>query len=226
MNAGLANLFSLKSHLIGIALGPADTRFDPVITDIGLGVAARIENFCDRKLSRVVGDMHVCMADRATISLPRNPIEEITRIGIKFDEADGWEYGTDNVPVIQTLSQQSGIVYLTAADGSGAGGTYFNTDAGPFYAQLQFTYTGGYFFETLEPDEPGYPSAVPAGATVLPDDLRLAWLTQCRRVWSAFDKLGAKILDDSRAANAALAALDWPPEGKKILEHYRRLQLV
>ena len=244
MNAGLGNLTLLKAHLQGIAL-PAETRFDAVIQDIGLGVAEQMENFCDRRFARVLGDAHVCMADRATISLPRYPLEAVTGLAIKFDEADGWltvtlpvngvgggqilgpngqPIGTvGSAPAIQTIGRQSGLLYLTAGDGSGS---YYDVDAGPFWAQLQFTYDGGFFWEQLEPTDPGYPTAQPAASTALPTDLKLCWLTQCRRVWSAFDKLGAKITDNSAAAQAALATLDWSPAARKILIHHRRMQLV
>lgn len=213
MNVGLGNLFSLKTHLLGLAPGTTEARFDQVIKDIGLGVAAQMENYCDRKFSRIAGDQVVLPADRASFSLPRYPIEAVTLVELQQDQATGFQ--ADGAPVIKAVSFQSGLVYLND----------FN-DAGRYYMQLRFTYSGGFFFEALEPSDPGYPSAQPAGAAKLPDDLRLAWLTQCRRVWSAFDKIGSKIIYNSAAASAALAAMDWTPEAMQMLARYRRMQLV
>ena len=214
MNVGLGNLFLLKTHLLGIAPGTTEARFDQVIQDIGRGVAGQMEGFCDRRFARVVGDQVICMADRASFSLPRSPVETVTNVEILEDQSDStWQ--TQDAPIIRQIGYQSGMVYIDDFD-----------DAGRYYMQLRFTYTGGFFFETLESGDPGYPSQMPAGATVLPDDLKFAWLTQCRRVWSAFDKLGVKIVDNSAAASAALAMLDWTPEAKQLLEHYRRMQLV
>jgi hypothetical protein len=214
MNCGLGNLFTLKAHLQGIVLAD-ETRFDDVVQAIGLGVAAQMENFCDRKLARVAGDTFVSPADRASFILPRYPVEAVTLVEFKADETIGWVSGAGNVPAVQSLSSPSGLVYL----GDGA-------DPGKYWSQVRFTFTGGYWFETLEPADDGYPSALPAGAAALPADLLLAWLTQCRRVWSAFDKLGTKIVDNSQAASAALAALDWTPESREILARYRRMTLI
>lgn len=220
MNVGLANLFTLKSHLQGIALTD-ETRFDSVLQDIGLGVAGQMENFCDRKFARVAGDTFVAPADRASFILPRYPIEAVSLVEFKADETNGWVSDGPTVPTIVSSSTFSGLVYLGDVP-----------DPGAFYMQVRFTFTGGYWFETEEPTNadgsanPNYPTAQPAGSTPLPYDLRLAWLTQCRRVWAAFDKLGTKVLDDSAAGSAALAAMDWSPEAREILARYRRMTLI
>ena len=214
MNVGLGNLAALKAHLQGIALA-TETRFDQIVQDVGLGVAAQMENFCDRKFARAAADQFIAQADRASFVLPRYPIETITKVEFKANDTDGWQSTGADIPVIETTSPLSGLVYLQD-----------DIDAGRFYNQIRITYTGGYFFETLESTDPGYPTAQPAGSTALPQDLRLAWLVQCRRVWSALDKLGTKIVDNSAAAQAALQTLDWTPEAKQLLEHYRRMQLV
>ena len=203
----------LKAHLLGISPGETETRFDDVIKDIGLGVAGQMENFCDRKFSRVVGDQVIVPADRVNYVMPRYPLEIVSLVELLQDQQTGFQ--ANGAPAIRAVSAQSGMVYLNDVD-----------DPGRYYMQLRFTFTGGYFFETLEPSDPGYPSAVPAGAAVLPDDLKFAWLAQCRRVWAALDKMGTKIVDNSVAASAALAALDWTPEAKEMLARYRRMQLV
>jgi len=74
---------------------------------------------------------------------------------------------------IQSLSAASGVVYLTDD-------TFSTPDAGPYWGEVRFTFTGGYFFEQLEPEDEGYPTVQPPGSAPLPKGLRLAWLNHCR----------------------------------------------
>ena len=213
MRVGLGNLALLKTHLGGVAVKPGDTRWDSVITDIGLGVSDQIENYLDRKLCYAVNDQVVLPADRASFSLPRYPVQIITLAELKLDDADG--FVAQPAMFIRSTDAHSGMVYLKG-----------QADAGPYWAQVRFTYTAGYYFPTLDVGDAGYPSVQPAGSVALPNDLKLAWLMQCRRVWSVIDKLGTKMLDNSAAVAAALAAVDFSPETLQQLAHYRRLQLV
>ena len=213
MNLGLGNLALAKAHLGGVALKAGETRFDAVMTDIGQGVASQIENYLDRKLSYVVGDQAIFAADRNSFSLPRYPVQSITLAELKMDDADG--FVAQPAEFIRATNAASGLIYLKS-----------EADAGPLWAQVRFTFTGGYFFETLEPGGPGYPTAQPAGSVALPADLKLAWLMQCRRVWAVIDKLGSKILENSAAVSAALASVDFSPETLQMLARYRRLQIV
>lgn len=182
MNAGLSNLYTLKTHLLGGSM-VVDTQFDTVITAIGLGMAAHIENLCQRKLARAVGTTEVLPADYSHFPLQRFPLESVSSIELKLTEADGWETLTLN-DVVSTIDLTAGIVFMAA-----------NADAGPFDAQLRFTYTGGYWWETKEPTDSGYPTTQPTGSTALPDDLRAAWLLQCQEVWNKRDKIGLGLVD-------------------------------
>jgi hypothetical protein len=182
MNCGLGNLDTLKRHLLPGGSLDGETKFDQVFLDIGTGVADDMENFCNRKFGRVVGDQVTFQADRASFVLPRFPIEAVSRVELALTGAEG--FIVQDASFIQSVSLQSGIVYLPEAP-----------DAGPYWGQVRFTYTGGYWFEELEPEDPGYPSVQPAGSTALPKGLRLAWLNQCRAVWNAYDKLGVGLVD-------------------------------
>lgn len=212
MNAGLSNLDTLKKHLLPASLAP-ESRFDLVIQDIGQGVAGLMENYCDRKFARVVADQVVLMADRASFSLPRYPVEIISQVELKYRDSDAFQ--VQDISLIESTSPMAGIVYLQD-----------NTDAGPYWAQVRFTYTGGYWFEQLEPDDDNYPTgAAPAGSTLLPSEIKFAWLTQCREVWNKFDKLGTGLIDkpDSQTKTGNL---DLSPMVKDLLKSFRRMQLV
>ena len=90
MNAGLGNLDSLKKHLLASSL-KSDKRFDLVIGDIGRGVAAQFEKYCNRKFARMVNDTVICTADRDHVYVPRYPLESFSQIELKADITTGWE---------------------------------------------------------------------------------------------------------------------------------------
>lgn len=211
MNAGLGNLDSVKKHLLAGTL-KAEPRFDALIQDIAKGVSGIMENFCDRKFARVAGDKVVLQADRSSFSLPRYPVETITLVELKLKDSDGFQ--AQDMTLIESTSPRAGMVYLSD-----------KSDGGPYWGQVRFTYTGGFWFESLEPDDANYPSAMPAGANALPDELRLAWLMQCREVWNKFDKLGTGIVDKPDE-QTLIGKLELAPMVKQMLNSYRRLQLV
>ena len=192
MNCGLGNLDSLKKHLLAGAL-MGETKFDAVIIDIGLGVAGLFEQFCNREFARMVGDVAVFQGDRASFILPRYPVEEVTKVEVKGRDLEGWV--EQDADFIQATSPLSGIVYLPD-----------KSDAARYWSQVRFTFTGGFWFETLEPDDEGYPGVMPAGAKALPFDLRLAWFLQCREVWNKVDKLGVGLVSkpDEQTLTGAL----------------------
>jgi len=180
MNAGFSNLDTLKKTLLP-GSAKSDTRFDLVIAALGRGVAAQFGSMCNRQFMRVVGDTAIFSADRCEFIVPRYPLESVSLAELKITETDGWVTQTDP-NFIRALNLIAGIINCGPED------------AGPYYAQVRFTYTGGFFWETLEPDDAAYPSQLPSGAAPLPDDLFNAWLLQCRHVWSQMDKLGTDLL--------------------------------
>ncbi len=213
MNTGLGNLDTLKQHLLSPALR-AQTTYDVQLTALGLGIAASFEKFCNRKFARVVADQFICTADRDHCYVPRYPLEVFTSIEMNADINVGWEMQTG---LVLTTNPVSGLVYW------GAGISFA-------WAQMRVTYTGGYFFETLEPGDPNYPSAVPAGATVLPDDLELAWLLQCKHVWQTIDPRGTKLVAEEKLGRAVpqqvFGDMDLIPEVINILLSYRRMVML
>jgi hypothetical protein len=211
MNAGLSNLDTLRKHLLATTL-VAEPRFDLVITDIGLGTASQFENFCNRQFARTIGAQAVFQADRSSFILPCYPLEAVTAVDAKQADADDWV--AQDLSVIRSTSLASGVVYLPN-----------EVDAGRFWSEIRFTYTGGFWWEMLEPEDVGYPSAMPAGAKPLPLDLKLAWLLQCREVWNKIDKLGGGLVDKPDA-QTALGSLDFPKGVRRTLLNYQLMQPI
>jgi len=216
MNAGLSNLDTLKQHLLAAALRATST-YDVQLTDLGLGITGAFEQYCNRKFCRVVNDTAVFTADRCEFLLPRTPLESVSLAELKILEADGWVAQTDP-NYIRAINLANGIVDTGPVD------------AGPYYAQMRFTYTGGFFWETLEPSDPGFPTAVPAGANVLPAELKTAWLMQCKHIWQTIDPRGVKLVADAKEGRAVpqqvFGDLDFIPQVKEILGNFIRYTLV
>lgn len=212
MNTGFSNLDTLKQHLLAPALR-ASATYDFQLMELGLGMAAAVEQFCNRKLARVENDVEIISADRCQFLLQRYPVESVSAIDLKMTEAGGWVSQTVN-DFLRTINQPAGIVNCPQ------GG-----DAGPWDAQVRFTYTGGYFWNTVEPSEAGYPAALPTGATALPSDLRLAWLLQCKHVWQTMDPRGTQIVAEEKS-KLSMGDLELIPQVKQMLSKYVRMNLV
>ena len=138
-------------------------------------MAGKIEGHLNRKLARVAGDVAITTGGCASWIVPRYPLEAITGLDVRDTAAAGW---VDSLLALDSYNPEAGTVYFSAS-----------LD----YAQLRVTYTGGFWWETAEPADDGYPTAQPAGAAALPDAIRTAWLVQCEHVWRRRDKLGISI---------------------------------
>lgn len=217
MNCGLSNLFTLKQHLLADALRPL-TDYDVVIQDIGQGAADVIENECNRKFARACGATQIFQLDRRSFVVERYPLEAVTKIETRAKQSGEWiEQDLDSF--VSNISLNAGIIYL----GEGA-------DPDAYTGQARITFTGGYWFETLEPKgEEGYPSEMPEGATALPRDLKLAWLTLCRLVWQAIDKTGVDVTktgSGSQFVSGSLAGMELPPMVKLTIAQYQVMQVT
>jgi len=197
-------------------------RFDDRLLAIGLGVAGQIEKYCNRKFMYQVGCTDTFGADRVQFLLSHFPVvAPITMVEFKFDEQTGWVtqvQGQPNNLTIRSLDAKAGIINF-----------HDFRDCGPWWAEMRFTYNGGFWWQTLEKSDPAYNPAVPAGIPCLPEEIRLAWLTQSRKVWEAIDKVGNKILEvgsNTRQPSEALAGLDLVPLVKEMLAGYVRYQMV
>jgi hypothetical protein len=211
MDLGLGNRNTLKRYLLAASLVTA-TTYDAVLNVIGKGVATQFDRAANRKFKRVAGDTFVFYADRRVVVLPRYPIESVTAIAQKTSEAEG--FVALDLALIQSIDHAGGLIQFAAP-------------LGTFLSTVRVTYTGGYWFDTKEPDDDGYvPDAdAPAGATVVPDDLKLAWLQQCARVWELKDKLGTGITKtggDATFVAQTLGALEIIPDVKAVLRSYTR----
>ncbi len=211
MNTGFSNLDTLKKHLLANS-EKNSVRFDAVITALGLGVAGQFANLTSRKFARLENATEIFPADRCEFVLSRVPLESVSQAEIKNTEAEGWVVQTDP-NFIRAINLADGII------NTGPG------DAGPYYAQVRFTFTGGFFWETLEPDDANFPSTVPDGAALVPDDLFKIWLLQCRHIWGLMDKLGVDLLKDG-AEKSLRFPQDYAPTVNESLGQFIRYKLI
>jgi hypothetical protein len=213
MNAGLSNLTTLKAQLLAVSM-QSQTNYDPIITAIGLGVAAQIDKFCNRHFLRTVGIIEKCRSDRRHWYLSYTPVEAITALAKKDSEQDGWvpfPLPPNGSSLIQVYDLATGYINFIAIQGY-------------FFSQLQITYTGGYWFPMLDPGDAGYPDTIPAGATPLPPDVQLAWFLACKAVWKRYDPIGAGIAQDPEPQHA-MDDLKLPKAAQEILNGYKRYQI-
>jgi hypothetical protein len=211
MNAGFSNLATLKANVLAVELRPR-TTWDTQLAAIGLGVASAIENHCSRKFARVAGDTETFAADYSHFQLSRKPVEAISKIELKLSEADGWTTQVIN-DFVRTIDYERGFIYLP------------DVDAGEADQLIRFTYTAGYFWETKETSDAGYPTAQPVGSAPVPEDLKLAWLLQVRTTWQSVDKLGTDITKTGAAGEfvtGSLPGLDLIPGVKQMLRQFIR----
>lgn len=206
MNAGLGNLKELKSYLLAEALRN-DSSYDAAIAFIGKGVAAMFDRHCNRNFAYAVDDQIIFTGDRPHYYLPRFPINESASITVemRYFLADAWS-DISGQPL--SWNPQTGLLH-------------FGYTLGRQPLQVRTTYTGGYWFDTTE----NATGSRPAGATALPDDLKLAWLTQCAEWWNKKDKLGLGIVNEADKQTKT-GALDLSPAVQQILQGYVRYQLT
>ena len=217
MNCGLTNLDGLKRYLLAESLR-GETKFDAVLQVIGLGVAGMFETICNRRLGYMEDDYFQFSGDRPHMYLPRYPLRSVDVIKMSYFETDNWTEITGQ-PI--TINRESGLVH-------------FGYTLGRFPLQVLGTWTGGYWFETLEPEEEGYPSVAPTAAEgnralparffLLPDTLRAAFLFQCEQVWAARDKLGMGLVDKADG-QSGMKSLEVGPMVKMMLQPFVRYQL-
>ena len=205
MNAGLTNLKTLKTHLLAEKLRE-DTSYDDALTALGLGVAAAFERYCNRKFARVEDDTDIFSAQRTIWVLPRYPLESVDEIAFKFAGQTDW-------------TDQSSTLLLNVNNASGM--VHFGGLLGGPDDYVRLTYTGGYWWNTNEDTE----DTIPTGATALPDDLKLAWLLQCKKTWESYDANGTRIAREAakNAAPSMLVDLELIPAVTAMLAQHRRL---
>lgn len=204
MNAGLSNLATLKLHLLPGTM-QSDTRFDSVLTDIGRGVAAAMDKFCNRKFARAADDTFEFPTARDFVILPRYPVQSVASVQLRYSVAEGWQTFAE---AVINRDDSAGIVY-------------FGYHLGSRWTQGRITFTGGFWFEDKEPADGGYPTTQPNSSTALPADLRLAWLLQCAHVWDSKDRLGVGLTEKPKE-QSALITLELAPQVKQMLSGFIR----
>lgn len=218
MDCGLTNLYELKNALLAQSIGGL-TQFDRALQLIGLGVRGAFENFCNRRLAYATNDTVDITGNRPHYYVPRFPISGVTSIQMRYFQSDDW---TD------ITSQPISVAYAN-------GFISFGYTLGREPLRVLVTWSGGFWYETLEPDDPNYPSQKPAisdpvalrnGAVIadLPDDLRAAFLWQCEAIWAARDKLGVGISDKPNE-QSKIDRIELAPLVKQVLNQYIRYQL-
>lgn len=208
MDLGLANRATVKAFILPASM-LAGTDYDPAIDAIALGVARRVEKFCNRKFARLEDDEYQIDAARYHVSLPRYPLEAVDSIERQAPGSATWEADT---ALIEQTDKRAGLLH-------------FATLGGSQLDRLRITYTGGYWYETLEPDDASFPTTQPTGSDTVPEDLALAWLLQIQHVWGQRDKLGTSLAEKPEAA-AALASLALVPEVADMLRPFIRRSLT
>lgn len=211
MNAGLTNLAKLKAWLLPDSM-TSGADYDEQILAIGKGVAAQLEQYCNRKFARAVGDIFETPGFCLHVVLPRYPLEAAPAIERRDDIATGYVAEVyNNIVVDHNLA---------------AGLIKFGAWAGTASSRLRFTFTGGWFWEQLEPADVGYPTAQPAGSTAVPDDVLLAWRLQCEQVWKQRDKLGLNLAEKpDNVFSGALARVALLDAVKETLRPHMRMTL-
>lgn len=223
MKSGLTNLDTLKKYILVGSLAD-ETKFDDVIKSIGLGVAATFDTYCSRKFCYQENDTIIFTGDRDHYYLPRFPLVKIAKVELRYFQADAW----NNISG-QPLAQNSETGLL-----------HFGYTLGANPIQVRVTYTGGYWFETAEPDDDSYPTAVPdaiinaqvndnggleAEKYMLDESLKQAFLLQCAEVWRLRDKLGYDVVDEAKPRMRE-GHIDLLPLVQTMLQPFKRYQLT
>lgn len=211
MNAGLGNLDLLRRHLLAGTIA-SERRFDAGLSEVGLVVAASFERHCNRVFGWEANSVVTASAGREHLVLPRYPVASVSRVRTRSGATAEWEELTDEP---YELDAAAGLVR-------------FSGTLGDERTLVEVTYDGGYWWETLEPEDEAYPSAKPAGATALPDGLRMAWLMQCRAVWASLDKTGVDVLrtgSSSQFVTGSLTQMELAPMVRELLNGYVRYAL-
>lgn len=208
MNAGLANLATLKRHLLPDTW-ETETSMDAILLDLGRGVASQMEEFCARKFGRVVNVTYEQQADTILIQLPRFPIEGTPVVEIRYQGSSVWEA---QVGVFDNVAASVGLLYLTYPLGTSRD-------------RIRVTYTGGFWWNAA--DAPDADEVLPDGATELPAGLQFNWLLQCQHILAARELLGLRTLPSGKAALAvtAEAQIQLLQTVKDALQPYRLLAL-
>jgi len=204
MNAGFSNLKNLKRELL-LAADLSKTDNDASVLSLGLGVASLFEGAAGRRFARQE-EVDTFSAERAFWIVRRYPIETVTAVEVRGDYAGGF-LAVPGMPA--NVNELSGKVDFLGC-------------LGAYGEMARVVYTGGYWWDTGETT----PETMPTGATPLPEDLRAAWVMQCRWFWerrSITDRAKAGFTEDTAALGFAGTDADLLMPVRQVIANYRRI---
>ena len=234
MNCGLGNLDSIKKAVLAPSLADS-TQYDQVLAGIGRGVAGLFDVYCNRSFAYAENYTEQFMGNRAYWYVKKYPFVSFAAVELRYFATDNWNDISSQPLIIQPESGMFNFGYTL----------------GPAPLQVRVTYTGGYWFQTLEPDDAnyqvcdvqtdaGYPAALPQAIQnspglsppgiesykfLLPSEIRQAWLLECQNWWAARDKLGLGTAAEPQA-QSAIYKLDLSPMVKRILDQHKRYAMT
>lgn len=199
----LVPLSTLKAHLLAPA-ATSRTDFDTALGLIGLGVAMKFETYCSRKFAYTVGAVVTLPANQLVFSVPRFPI--VGSVTAVLQPGGGGATTTITGDISQT-DKAAGLVHFTGMPGT-------------VDDRVVITYTGGFWIPTGAEGD-----TQPANSTELPDDLKLAYVEQCRAVAQAQGLFaGASMPGDTASDNRVISReIKLLPDVVEVLNMHRRL---
>ncbi len=198
----LTSLLTIKSRL---AIIPADTQYDALLTAALKAVSARFDKETRRTLARTVDFTQEFDPYDTEIIARCYPIESVSKFETKTDEDTGWveqtgiKYLLRSACIISLLPPSSLILHPSS-----------------FPSACRVTYTGGY----LLPDSPPAP-----GATPLPDDLEQAAVEQVAHWFQTRDHLGIRTSWPSGGEYKQFAAANLLPAVSAVLSTHAAYSL-
>ena len=206
VDCGLGMLSAVKAHVLAAPL-QAQSEYDTALQVIALGVAGQINTFLNRKLVRTVNAVEEYSGDRDHVFVEHAPLETVNLFEVDWADGNGFSVAT-------------GWILSTAANGK----VTFAGIIGYQRVRLRLTVTGGYWYDAT-PDQSG---TLPTGATALPPEITLAWLTQIEHVWQNRDNLGITLAEtgNRRFEKSRLQNAELIPMVKELLRNFVRYQLT
>jgi hypothetical protein len=199
-------LTTLSTLKLRLALAPADTTFDALLTSAITAVSSRFDRETNRTLARTENATHEFDPADTEILVPCYPIESVQKFELKTTESEGWL----EQPDVQYLVRHSCIISLHAPRST----LHASSSSVPSLSRV--TYTGGYVL----------PGATPApGQTTLPADLETAAIEQVAYWFQTRDYLGLKTHWPSGGIYLQFTGLPLLPAVSTTLKQYERWQL-
>ena len=182
LSAGLSSLAYLKSRILP-ASSATDTTWDLALCRLGLAMTTRMETHCNRSFDRAVGAINQFSAWTQAVTLRRYPVETISTVQILDPSAGLTDYAGE-----YALDASAGVLSFT-----------YMITPGTQRQRLVITYTGGYWLDPLTTPA----TAMPTGATPLPEDILEVWLAEVQlqaEARSMFEAVGLRVSKDAAKA--------------------------